>query len=494
MRNDDLLLQPLERLQEKTSVKNKIMLFALLSAPVYAHEIPFDDKALLSLTNGNIEGAAALDDFCAMNGIADASCADSFKNAGPFAMEAAQSCVAKAQANISAWAITVDMKALAKRGHLRQGVVHTDYRTSNGETHRHEYSDFDRREAKEQYKAILIDRAVRAYQAKDGEYSSSIANGIESTIEGIGASVGGSKVTEDSHTKGPLSPLDMLKIDKRAEDAAHDPSIVKKDPSILCFWDEVKCIKGNGEPGPDNKDYKAPLTEAQKKDSTAENDKKEDTQTASSDKQDPKDTVDTAPVVHDDPTIFADNDRGLEDDGTMIATPVIDDDYQITGMDACIKRETKRIIKHVGGKHDVTEGNPVQEKNEKAEDMLKRGYCDEQVYGRDFCMKFKFQRDSVPVIDLESNKQDEYNRAMSELNEGLGCDISVLGADMCRKWRNKMTEDKHADSGLDWFKELDEGALLGPTAPIGVNPFNPNGPEIPQSNSPNPSPTRPINW
>ncbi|RYZ83504.1 MAG: hypothetical protein EOP04_19830 [Proteobacteria bacterium] len=57
-------------------------------------------------------------------------------------------------------------------------------------------------------------------------------------------------------------------------------------------------------------------------------------------------------VVHNDPTIFAVHDR-KEEDGTMIVTPVIDAEYQITGMDNCIKNETRRFLSHIGSKTDA---------------------------------------------------------------------------------------------------------------------------------------------
>jgi hypothetical protein len=135
----------------------------------------------------------------------------------------------------------------------------------------------------------------------------------------------------------------------------------------------------------------------------------------------------------------------------MIARDVEGEDGALKSQfESCVTKEKLKIIQDRGSKTIDPDSQKADEKQYEAEDMLKRGQCDESFYGREFCQDFKNKLASTFDQNALIEKEEAKDFALENFKlKGL-CDPHQLGQAFCKSARDKILKNPvHKDLDND---------------------------------------------
>jgi hypothetical protein len=304
------------------------------------------------------------------------------------------------------------------------GVWHTDYRKSadDGE-HRHEWTKEAREGAGNTWAAMQIENAKRFRESNSRTASNSTTAGASTGINGkvgvsggvasveIGADAGvqGSTEKGSSIEKGPLTQKEIDDLKAKFYPMGYaNPQLVNANPDVICFAHEKNCISAAPYTIP-NTSYQGPAPQDKKA--------QDSTPTKKQDGSGGKKTSDNEPTPNpsakDTSPSPADRIK-TTDHGTWAGEPsqsrpgemwanFSQDTLDADPMKTCIFQGMADKAEQKSNKH-FTEGDDPRsdaEKKRDAEAGLKKGFCDEQYFGRDYCTNWKKKReliDSAPDV------------------------------------------------------------------------------------------------
>jgi hypothetical protein len=473
----------------------RLSILTLLSAPfateAFATDIPYSNKGYIDLAGGDTFAAIELDQFCGITGRTLDECRNALGGQGNLRAEAARKCVQQT--------IMQGLPIGGKLDHTRAtdfaGAPHFDNRKTGGvadsaKSHAHFWTDGDREQA---YYALRRQLVAEAQARKSGRETTSTADS-SSSVKGsaqlgdpmgvvkVGLEGGGGHGSQSSSTTQStmLTKEELAAIDKEAEKARQNPAIVPgMKPSGVCAASSKRCTDPSGRTFT-NPNYDAKEAEKEKREEEAKEGKKTSSTTP------PKSEDDKVSEI---PTVIAPVDQGTWAGGpeknapdTAIATPVMDKDaLPATFMEECMVRETRKLENFAGSvtvDHDSTKS---EDKAQRAKEALEKGYCMESFYGREECRKIRFKQDSVVAIDVEQERSDNYNSAMSEYQKTGVCDSNVLGSEFCenatKKWDSTPVPVEPVFKGTNRpslvAPELDRRKLEGDSLLPGLKDFKP---------------------
>lgn len=416
----------------------RLAILAIFASPVFAHETTYQSKIFTPLAGGNSAMAQELSWYCSSTGKSDTECAKGLMGSGNLSQEAAQKCVEEFQNSAIKWRPNVkNNEAPGARSHQAEGTHwHKEYVKSpeSGRLHRHDYSDAQRELGYQIALTASMNRMREQINALTGnstttKESSWGADFVRGVQEVIGAAIGTSVSGSVSLSEGiKLTDAQLEAARKEAEMGRLNPDSVGLKPDILCFIDERDCtVEGGQKITNDQYD-----PDGQKK--ADEKDKDPNKKDANNPPKHEDDHTSDIPDVisSEDEDLWAGNDTNIPD--TVIATPVMDESLAPqSAMEKCIERETKRLNDEFGKKTIDPNSTNETDKQKQANDLLRHGYCDAEVLGKDFCAKHKFQQDSVIAVDIQEDRKAAAKAALGKLLTKGQCDTHALGTDFCKK-------------------------------------------------------------
>lgn len=418
----------------------RFALFTLLSTPVFANQIPFEQAKYLKLTDGDPKAAQELAVFCI--GKNSTQCLSEFRGNESLKIQAARACVQQSQATVLNLKFSSEIEIPGARAHKVGGTVwHEDYRVDEDGEHRHAFSKDNRnyarseaedRQRQKEITAVLANRgSVARTVGKDSGGNITFGTGSISPINvQITLGAGGS---DSKTTINGLLGQDAKDRIKAAGDAAYkDPaSLSSVQPSILCFMSEKDCLTTDGSKVP-NESYEG-----------VNDDKKEDAKDERRGAEGPpkheEDNIQESPnsISRDSDEMWAGHDTESDPD-TAIATPIVEDLSTLSPMETCLIKETKRLTDSLGRMNLNSDSLDTSETEEDAaKKVLKFGLCNEQVMGKVFCLSKKFQEDSVVAIAIQEERREAAKQALEYYKLTGTCDPNALGRDFCKAEKYK---------------------------------------------------------
>jgi hypothetical protein len=302
-----------------------------------------------------------------------------------------------------------------KTGNTRgssDGYWHTDYKYSKEDGyHRHDWSKGARDKAGMEYgTAAVMNAKNRSSVNKSVSESSKTWNvgGVVKSIFGgkdaqIDMEANGSHGGENKATteKGPLTQAEIDQIYNDAKKLGEEnPSLSNVGPDILCESGKPKCSTSFSRDYA-NEDYK-PQSGAKKEDSNSSGDDKTSGDKNGGNKNSPplppsKSKDDMGVKIKDSaPQRYAGDPARVTKPGEMLAT--WDETMTDSSLARCL---LEKVVEQMSQDKDKTyspDGAELtsEEQEKKAEDLLKKGICDEKFYGPAFCQKHK-------MFDLTGN-------------------------------------------------------------------------------------------
>ncbi|RZA25435.1 MAG: hypothetical protein EOP10_06860 [Proteobacteria bacterium] len=445
----------------------KFALLSLISMPAFAHQVPFADKNFLKLTNGDPVAAQSLSWFCETNGEDKKDCVQKLEG-GTFKQEAVLACEQKKATAAFAIKSSNGQKDIpGSRAHEADGADwHKGYeRDGAGRSHRHLHTTLEREKARNQE---IRDHIVTWRQTSDGVSGDlTVSKSVSSSVgvdQGVITQVMNLMLRYDTTTATEMSkktgiPESVLKEAYEVGKAAYDnPSINGVKPSIICYEEERDCRNVPEGESKSNSSYN-PNAEKKKKEEKAAEDKKAAENPPKHEDDHTHDTNDD--IDHRDVGRWAGNDTPRGPNDPMIATPVLDDASQLTPMEKCVEKETKRLIDSVG--MTTVDPNSLEKSVEDtATSLLKFGYCDVQVFGVAGCIRKRFTQNSVVAVEIQEQRKEAARQALEYFNVSGLCDPNALGREFCDaqkfKWETTPTGSKEINfesSGRRPFKTGD---------------------------------------
>lgn len=230
----------------------KLAILTLLAAPAFAHQVPYSNPTFLKLTKGDAVKAQGLSWYCESSGRDLTECAASLSGSGNLGQEAALNCQAKFAATALSFKIPDSRKeAPAARAHQAQGVDwHLDYKRDpeDGEIHRHVYSDYDRKKARDYeirdrvgaWRKTTDDMSGDLTVTKTVSTSVGVDQGLVTQIMNLLVRYDTATATEMSKKSG--IPESVLKeIYEAGQAAFNNPAIADIKPTIVCIINERDC-------------------------------------------------------------------------------------------------------------------------------------------------------------------------------------------------------------------------------------------------------------
>ncbi|HET9239955.1 MAG TPA: hypothetical protein VFO10_22025 [Oligoflexus sp.] len=315
------------------------------------------------------------------------------------------------------------------------GVWHTDYRKSadDGE-HRHDWTKEAREGAGNTWAAMQIENAKRFRESNSRTTSNStttggsvgvngkvgVSAGVASVEIGGDAGVQGSTDKGSSVEKGPLTQKEIDELKAKFYPIGYaNPQLVNANPDVICFTHEKNCtsaapytITNTSYQGPAPQDKKAQdSTPSKKQDGTGGK------RTSDNDPTPNPSSKDTSPAPSDS--------MKTTDHGTWAGEPspsrpgemwanFSQDTLDADPMKTCIFQGLADKAEEKSNKH-FSEGDDPRsdaEKKRDAEAGLKKGFCDEQYYGKKFCVDWRKRKELIDHnIQIDENaSQDKLDR------------------------------------------------------------------------------------
>ncbi len=435
----------------------KFALLSLISAPAFAHQTTFDEKAFLQLSGNDPARARAIKVDCQSDSMSFESCAKRFGGAGNLAGEAALKCEMDRLKDLPRYGNSNE--PAGSRSDLVFGNVwHEDVR--NG--HSHAYSESRRRAAANE----AFDRRLTQINNENASFKGTTSKTSGTEMAGgfvagipdaftVNFNFGGNNsktITMSSITSSQIEDLKRAYVE-----GWNDPSRWGSEPDVVL--------------GPDKKIITGPTPSPKKTIEQIKAEKKAKTENKKGADNPPKhdddeDTRDTPEINHHDVGTWAGNDTPRDVNGPMIATPIERDAGYKSPMESCIEDAVDSLIKQIGsGTVDPNSSLDQKENAERFKSVTEFGYCNEALMGHEFCAQKNFKESSTSAVDVQAERNEQFEEAMNDLLSKGKCDAYILGSEICKK-----AEEKWLVNPIEGSPESFEN--------FGPEDFAPENPEV----------------
>lgn len=445
----------------------KLAILTIISSPAFAHLVPLNEPEILNITGGDTHRAAQIESICASHGKSIEDCKEMLgltKQATNFQLKAAQYC--------SKSLIPEGLpppKNDNGRADLVNGSYHFDYRKDDkGRLHRHDYSPELIEYAVTQHQANLIEASKKVKTELDGQYKRTESKGFLDSLTSSITGLFGGTTTKDTRkglewTSPTLSHEEYKSLMERGEkEARANPGVIGRNPDLVCFKDEKYCI-GSKTPvanasyedpktkkGADADDNKSGSSESETK-TASSNSESKDNSAAKSGSESKKNGND---VKHKFVGAYAGEPTPVTKPGEMIATSA---DPQAIGpsiLEECITATAMLMQQKEGQMHRDEDAETEESKKERAEEILKAGFCDQDYFGLEFCNKWEQEQAEHKAQNAEREEEARRQEALDNLKWGV-CDERILGFEFCREWKRQLDttripDDTTIEGGTMW--------------------------------------------